>query len=131
MVRINFTREKDDWKKFGRKNVIIALNILYSKKEKIYPACVLKHNLKLEKQVILLMLPNEKGWHYLAAKKKQNKKTKQIALWRGITSKHHGDFYCLNCLHSFATENKRESHKKVCQKIDFCNIIKLFEDTKI
>ena len=34
------------------------------------------------------------------------------ALLEGITSKHHSDFYCLNCLHSFATENKRESHKK-------------------
>ena len=86
MIRINFTWEKDDWKKFGEKNVIIALNILYSKKEKIYPACVLKHNLKLEKQVILLMLPNGKGWHYLAAKKKKKKKKKKkIALWRGIT----------------------------------------------
>ena len=26
-------------------------------------------------------------------------------LLRGITSKHHGDFYYLNCLHSFATKN--------------------------
>ena len=34
------------------------------------------------------------------------------ALLGGITSKHHGDFCCLNCLHSFATEKKRESHKK-------------------
>ena len=31
---------------------------------------------------------------------------------KGITSKHHSDFYFLNC-HSFATENKRESHEKV------------------
>ena len=28
------------------------------------------------------------------------------------------DFYCLNCLHSFATENKRESHKEVCDTKD-------------
>ena len=27
---------------------------------------------------------------------------------KGITSKHHGDFYCLNCLHSFSAEGKRE-----------------------
>ena len=25
---------------------------------------------------------------------------------RGITSQHHCDFYCLNCLHSFAAEKK-------------------------
>ena len=44
-------------------------------------------------------------------------------------SKHHGDFYCLNCLHSFTTENKRESHKKVCE--NFRNLIMSSEDTKI
>ena len=27
-------------------------------------------------------------------------------LLRGITAKRHGDFYCLNCLHSFRTEKK-------------------------
>ena len=36
---------------------------------------------------------------------------KLSALLRGITSKHHGDFYCLNCLHSFRTENKVTSHR--------------------
>ena len=52
-------------------------------------------------------------------------------LLRGITSKHLDGFYCLNCLHSFATENKFESHKKVCQNKDFCNALKSSEDTKI
>ena len=41
----------------------------------------------------------------------------------GITSKHHGDIYCLNCFHSFATENKLQLHLKVCENKDFCNII--------
>ena len=40
-------------------------------------------------------------------------------------SKHDGDFYYLNCLHSFPTENKHESHKEVCENKDFCK-----EDTK-
>ena len=35
----------------------------------------------------------EQQWHYLAVKK-------LLALLRGITSKHHGDFYSLNCFHS-------------------------------
>ena len=30
---------------------------------------------------------------------------------RGITSKHDGNFYCLNCFHSFKTQNKLESQK--------------------
>ena len=69
------------------------------KRKKIYPAYVSKHNSNREKQVNLLMIPNGEGWHYLAVKGLS-------ALLRGITSKHHRDFYCLNCLHSFATEKK-------------------------
>ena len=37
---------------------------------------------------------------------------KLSVLLRGITSKYYHDFYCLNCLHSFRTKNKLESHKK-------------------
>ena len=92
---------------------------MYAKKEKIYPAYVSKHNSNREKQVILLMIPNGEGggceakskgqrWHYLAIKKLS-------ALLRVITSEHYGDFYCLNCLHSFRTKNKLELHKKVCE----------------
>ena len=36
--RINFPSEKDDWKTFEKNNVTIALNGLYAKREKIYPA---------------------------------------------------------------------------------------------
>ena len=46
-------------------------------------------------------------------------------------SKHHGDFYYLNYLHSFATENKLESHHKICENKDFCNVIMPSEDTEI
>ena len=45
--------------------------------------------------------------------------------------KHHGHVFCLNCHHSFATENKWESHKKVCENKDFCNVIMPSEDTKM
>ena len=60
----------------------------------------------------------EKLWYYLAVRKLS-------ALLRRIICKHHGDFYCLNCLHSFATEKKKilESHKKVCKNKDFGNVI--------
>ena len=46
-------------------------------------------------------------------------------------NKHHDDFYCLNCLHSFATEKKHESHKKVYENKDYCNFIIPSKDTKI
>ena len=89
---------------------------MYAKKEKIYPAYVSKFTSNCEKQVILLMFSNgeirrakSKGqqWHHFAV-------TKLSALLRGTTSKHHGDFYCLNCLHSLATKKKKKigSHKK-------------------
>ena len=45
--------------------------------------------------------------------------------------KNNGGFYCLNCLHSFRTKNKLESHKKVYKNKDFCNFILLSEDTKV
>ena len=44
-----------------KNNLTIALNVLYAKKEKIYPAYVSKHIINLEKQVILLMIPNVEG----------------------------------------------------------------------
>ena len=56
-----FLLEKENWKKIEKNNLTIALNVLYLKKEKIYPAYVSKHNSNCEKQVILLMIPNGKG----------------------------------------------------------------------
>ena len=124
-VGINFPPEKDGWKKLGKYNVTIALNGFYAKKEKMYPASVSKHNSNCEKHVIPLIIWNgEKQWHYLAVKRLS-------ALLRGITSKNNGDFYCLNCLHSFRTKNKLGSHKRVCENKDFCTVIISPEDTKI
>ena len=71
------------------------------------------------------MIPNGKGQHYITVIKKLP------ALLRGITSKQHSDFNCLNCLSSFATQNKHDSNKKVCEYKDFCNIVTPSEDTKI
>ena len=36
MEGINFSSEKDDWNKFQKNNVPIALNVLYAKKEQIF-----------------------------------------------------------------------------------------------
>ena len=53
------------------------------------------------------MITNGEKCHYLAVKNLS-------ALLRGITSKHDGDYHCLNCFHSFKTENKMKSHENVC-----------------
>ena len=120
---INFPSEKDDWEKSDKNSVTIALNVLYPKTEKIYPAYVSKHNSNREKQVILLMISNGEKQPYLTTKKPS-------ALLRGITSEHHGDFYCLNCFDSFATENKLQSRKRAYEIKDFCNVNMFSEHTK-
>ena len=51
-------------------------------------------------------------------------------LW-GTKPIHHGDFYCLNCLHSSRTENKFKSNVKICKNKDFCGIVMPTEKNKI
>ena len=53
------------------------------------------------------------------------------ALLRGITSKHSGDFYCLNCFQSCRTENKLKTHRNVCEDHDYCYTEMPKEDNKI
>ena len=63
---------------------------------------------------MFLIIPNEEkeGSYYLVVKK-----------LGGITSKHEGKFYCLNCLNYFRTENKLNSREKACKNKDFCGIV--------
>ena len=37
-----------------------------------------------------------------------------------IESKRNGDYYCVNCLHSFRTEKKLKTHKNVCKNHEYC-----------
>ena len=82
-------------------------------KLKTYPGYASKHNSNREKQ-----------WHHLAVKTLS-------ALLRGLKFNHYGDFFCLNCLHTFRTQSKLESNKKACENKDFCNVIMPSEDAKI
>ena len=59
----------------------------------------------VKKTVILLTIPNREGYRCLEVKNVSE-------LFKGRMSKHDGGIYCLNCLYSFRTENKLESHKK-------------------
>ena len=113
---IDFPSTSKDWKKIELNNEI-ALNILYipHNTKKIEIAYKSKHNLTREKQLILLMISNGKNWHYLTVKNLSR-------LLRGITSNHDGDFYCLNCFHSYRTKNKLEAHKKICENRDYCHV---------
>ena len=97
---IDFPSTSKGWKKFELNNEV-ALNILYvpHNTKKIEIAYKSKHNLTREKQAILLIISNGENWHYLTVKNLSR-------LLRGITSNHDGDFYCLNCFHSYRTINK-------------------------
>ena len=74
-----------------------------------------KHNLTREKRAILLMISNGENWHYLTIKNLSR-------LLREITSNHDGDFYCLNCFHSYRTKSNLEAHEKICENRDYCHV---------
>ena len=51
------------------------------------------------------MISNGENWHYLVVKNLSR-------LLRGISSNYDEDYYCLNCFHSYRTENKLNALKK-------------------
>ena len=61
------------------------------------------------------MISDGENWHYLTVKNLSR-------LLRGITGNHDGDFYCLNCFHSYRTKNKLDAHKKICENHEYCHI---------
>ena len=113
---IDFPSTSKNWKKFECNNEV-ALNILYVpfNTKKINIAYKSKNNLARERQIILLMISDGQKWNYLVVKNLSG-------LLRGITSNHKEDFYCLNCFHSYRTENKLEAHKKICENHDYCHV---------
>ena len=108
MGGIEFPSHSKDWKKFEQNNKTIALNILfvpYNTKQ-IRPAYISKYNHERDNHVVLLMITNDnENWHYLTVKSLSR-------LFRGITSNHDGDFYCLNCFHSYRTKETLKNIKK-------------------
>ena len=92
--------------------------------EKIRYAYKSKYDEKRENKVILLTIADGKKWHCLAAKSLPE-------LLRGVTSKHVEDFYCLNCFHSYSTENKLKKYENVCKNHNYCYVEMPNEDKKI
>ena len=66
----DFPSHRKDWKKFESNNKSIALNILYVpyNTKEIRHAYKSKYNLKLQNQVIFLMIADGEKLHYLAVK---------------------------------------------------------------
>ena len=103
----NFPSHVDDWKKFELNSKSIALNVLYvpESEKTIRHVYKSKYNLTRENQVILLMISDGEKWHCLTVRRLS-------ALLKGITSKHDGDSYCLNCFHSYRTKEGKDCLKK-------------------
>ena len=122
----NFPSHVNDWKKFELNNKSIALNVLYVPEDEqtIRYAYKSKYNLTRENQIILLMITDGEKWHFLTVRRLSG-------LLRGITSKHNGDFYCLNCFHSYPSKKSLENHMKVCENKDYCYIEMPEEGTKL
>ena len=129
----DFSWHKKDWKNFEQNNESIALNVLFPSKDSKKPhskkeielAYTSKYNYKCKKQVILLMITDKNNrCHYLAVKSLS-------ALFRGITSSNDGDFYCLNCFHSYRTLKKLKKYERVCNNHDYCGIDMPEEHEKI
>ena len=87
-------------KKFEKNNVTIDLNVLYARRFS-------KQNPKIEKQVIILMISIGKRREARSNGRQHHVALKELsALLKGITFKHHDNFYFLNCPNSFVTEKK-------------------------
>ena len=100
-----------------RKIIDQLINIFYLpfNTKQIRPAYISKRNCDRENQANLLMITNGKKWHYLAI-------ISIPILFRGVTSKNNGDFYCLNYFSSFRTENAIKNHENVCRDRNYCHI---------
>ena len=99
---------------------------MHIKEKYICPAYISKTNSNCEKQDDSINDSKQRKRRMVLSRSKET-----IYIIKRNNMKHHGDFYCLNCLHSFRTENNLKSHEKVCEKKDFCGIVMLPEQDKI
>ena len=111
---------------FEKNNGTIALNIFYvpHKEIDISSCYISKFNKTREHHANLLMITDGTDkWHYIAIKRIP-------ALLRGVSSTHDGDPYCLNCFHSYRTEEKLKAHEELCINNNFALIKMPTEDKK-
>ena len=84
-------------------------------KHQIRQGYISKHNSEGRRIVDVLIIRKNEKKHYVAIKRLP-------ALLRGITSAHHGEFYCRNCLSGHRTKEAHDLHREVCKDNDFCHV---------
>ena len=115
---LEFPAGHKDYSVFEKNNKSIALNILYIPHNsfEIIPSYISKHNKTRDTQANLLMITDGKNnWNYLAIKSIPG-------LLHKVRSTHKGDYYYLNCFHSYRTLNALKNHEKPCENHDYCNV---------
>ena len=100
--------------------------------EEISIAYKSEYNNDPKNQLVLLMINDNEKWHYLALKNEDRSDGEKCCncpvaslkrLLRAMTSKHHGQFYCLNFLHcSYSAKNRFIKQEKLCNKHNYCHI---------
>ena len=82
------------------------------------------------------MITDGEKWHYTALGSVRttdgfNRPIRCLSrLFRKITGNNHGDFYCLNCLNSFLTDNALKRHERICENHDYCHVEMPTKDNK-
>ena len=124
--KINFPARRKDWERFERNNQNIALNIFSVpfQRKTMQLQYKSKHNRTRENQVNLLMIIDREKWYSITIKSISG-------LFIGITGNNNGDFYCLNCFHSYRTEDAFKKHDLVCNNHNYCEIALPNEKKKI
>ena len=91
-------------------------------------ACKLKYNRKGKNQLVFLMIIDGEKWHYtaLGSVRTADGFSRPIRSWsrlfRGITGNNNGDFHCLNCSHSFLTDNTLKKLERIYEHHDYCHV---------
>lgn len=112
---MSFPSSVTDVKRFVEKNpsLDLKINVLYKgTDERIYP---LEFGIGNGKKILnLLLLPTKKGYHFVVVKNIDQYLKKIYNEGSGKKLSYQSVFFCLNCLNSFRTKKKRDSHTENC-----------------
>ena len=100
--------------------------------EEINIAYKSEYNNDCKSQLILLLINDNEKRHYLALKNENRSDGEKYCncpvaslkrLLRAMTSKHHGHFYCLNCLYClYSAKDRFIKQEELCNKHNYCHI---------
>ena len=115
---LKFPLSIDQIKKFEKNNPNIAVNVFYivQNKEEVNILQTSNYKAKRSKEVNLLLITEDELNHYVAI-------TSLSRLLSSMKNNHqHKLYFCINCMNSFNTEEKRDNHVEYCRDHDSVKI---------